>query len=53
MASRGRGRRERLRGTGQAQTVFDQRTFAEAVGITANAIARVGIAGRQEDPSNL
>ena len=53
MASRGRGRRERPRGTGQAQSVLDQRTFAEAVGITANAIARASIACRQEDPSNL
>ena len=53
MASRGRGRRERPRGTGQAQSVFDQRTFAEAVGITVNAIARASIACRQEDPSNL
>ena len=52
MASRGRGRRERPRGTGQAQSVFDQRTFAEAVGITANAIAHASIACRQEDPSN-
>ena len=51
MASRGRGRRERPRDTGQAQSVFDQRTFAEAVGITANAIAQVSIACRQEDPS--
>ena len=33
--------------------MFDQRTFAEAVGITTNAIAQAGIAGRQEDPSNL
>ena len=33
--------------------MFDQRTFAEAVGITANAIAHAGIAGTQEDPSNL
>ena len=52
MASRGRGRRERPRGTGQAQSVFDQRTFSEAVGITANAIAQASIACRQEDPSN-
>ena len=52
MASRGRGRRERRRGTGQAQSVLDQRTFVEAVGITANAIARASIACRQEDPSN-
>ena len=27
--------------------------LAEAVGITANAITQAGIAGRQEDPSNL
>ena len=53
MASRGRGRGGRPRGTGQAQSVFDQQTFSEAVGITANAIAQAGIAGRQEDPSNL
>ena len=33
--------------------MFDKLTFAEAVGITANAIAQAGIASRQEDPSNL
>ena len=53
MASRGRGRRGRPQGTGQAPPVFDQYTFAEAVGITTNAIAQADIAGRQEDPSNL
>ena len=53
MASRGRGRRGCPRGTGQTPPVFDQQTFAEAVGITANATAWAGIAGRQEDPSNL
>ena len=53
MASRGRGRRGHPRGTGQAQLVFDQQTFDVAVGSTANAIAQAGIAGRQEDPSNL
>ena len=53
MASRGRGRRGRPRGIGQAPLVFDQQTFTEAVGITTNAIAQAGIAGRQEDPSNL
>ena len=59
MTSRGRGRRGRPRGTGQAPPifdqppVFDQQAFTEAVGITANAIARAGIASRQEDPSNL
>ena len=34
-------------------TMFDQQSFTEAVGITAVAIAQAGIAGRQEDPSNL
>ena len=29
------------------------RLLAEAIRITANAIAQAGIAGRQEDPSNL
>ena len=29
------------------------RLLDEAVGITANAIVQAGIAGRQEDPSNL
>ena len=53
MARQGRGRRGRPRGIGQAPSVFDQQTFAEAVGITANAIAQAGIASRQEDPSNL
>ena len=33
--------------------MFDQQTFTEVVGITANVIARAGIAGRQGDPSNL
>ena len=52
MASRGRGRKGRPRGTGQTPLVFDQRTFAEAVGITANAIAQASIAGSQGDRSN-
>ena len=33
--------------------MFDQQTFAEGVGITANAITQTGIVGRKEDPSNL
>ena len=59
MASRGRGHRGRPRGTGQAPPtidqppVLDQRAFVEAVGVVEAAIAHVGIAGRQEDPSNL
>ena len=53
MASRGRGRRGRPRGIGQAPPVFDQQVFTEAVGITAVAIAQASMAGRQEGPSNL
>ena len=59
MASRGRGRRGRPWGTGQAPPtfdqppVFDQQAFAEAVGVPAAAIAQAGIAGSQGGPSNL
>ena len=53
MARRGRGCRGRPRGIGQAPPVFDQQAVVEAVGVTTNAIARAGIAGRREDPSNL
>ena len=57
MASRGRRRRERPWGTGQAPPTFDQppafdqRPFVEAVGVAAAAIARASIAGSQGDPS--
>ena len=40
MASRGRGRRGRPRGTGQAPPVFCQQTLAEAVGIVVATIAQ-------------
>ena len=59
MASRGRGRRGRPQGTGQAPPtfdqppVFDQQAFAEAVGIAAAAIAHASIAGSQGGPRNL
>ena len=53
MANRGRGHRGRPRGTGQPPPVFDKQALAEAIGITAAAIAQAGIAGRQGDPSNL
>ena len=59
MASRGRGRRGRPQGTGQAPPtfdqppVFDQQAFAEAVGIAAAAIAQASIAGSQGGPRNL
>ena len=53
MASRGRGRRGRPRGTGQTPPVFDQQAFTEAIGIAAAAITQAGIAGSQGGPSNL
>ena len=53
MASRGRGRRGRPRGTGQAPPVFDQQAFAELVGIAAAAIAQASAASSQGGPSNL
>ena len=59
MASRGRGRRGRPRGAGQAPPtfdqppIFDQHAFAEAVGIAAAAIAEASIASSQGGPSNL
>ena len=53
MASRGRGRRGRPRGTGQTPPVFDQQAFIEAVGIAETAIAQAGIPGSQGGPSNL
>ena len=59
MASRGRGRRGRPRGTGQAPPpfdqplTFDQRAFVEVVDVAAVAIAHASIAGSQGGPSNL
>ena len=53
MASRGRGRIGRPRGTGQApptfdqSPVFDQHAFAEAVGVATATIAQASIAGSQ------
>ena len=57
MASRGRRRRGRPRGTGQAppridQTpTFDQRAFVNVVGVVKAAIAQASIAGSQGDPT--
>ena len=53
MASRGRGRRGRPQGTGQAPPVFDQQAFVEAVRIAAAAIAQASVTGSQGGPSNL
>ena len=58
MASRGRGRRERPRGIGQAPPTidqlptFDQQAFVEAVGVAEAAIVQASLAGSQGDPSN-
>ena len=53
MASRGRRRRGRPHGIGQAPPVFDKQAFVEAIGIAAAAIAQAGIVGSQGGPSNL
>ena len=53
MASRGRGRRGRPRGTSQAPPVFDQQAFVKTVGIAVAAIAQASAAGSQGGPSNL
>ena len=59
MASRGRRRRGRLRGTSHAPPTFDQppafdqRAFVEVVGVAAAAIAQASIASSQGGPSNL
>ena len=53
MASRGRGRRGRPQGTGQAPPVFNKQAFVEVVGIAATAIAQASVAGSQGGPSNL
>ena len=53
MASRGRGRRGRPQGTGQAPPVFDKQALVEAVGIEVAAIEQASVAGSQEGPSNL
>ena len=42
MTSRGRGRRGRPQGIGQAPSDFDQQAFAEAVRIAVAAIAQAG-----------
>ena len=53
MVSRGRGRRGRPQGTGQAPPIFDKQAFVETVGIGATAIAQASVVGNQEGPSNL
>ena len=53
MASRGRGRRRRPQGTGQAPPVFDQHVFDEAVGIAVATIAQACAIVSQSESSDL
>ena len=53
MASRGRGRRGRPRGTAQAPPAFDQQAFAEAVRIAVVVIAQVCAVVNQGGSNNL
>ena len=53
MASRGRGRRGRSRGIGQAPLPFDQQAFVEAVGIAVAAIAQACAIVSQGGSNNL
>ena len=56
MASRGRGRRGRPRGIGQAPPALDQQAFAKAVGIAVAAIAQacaIVSQGRSNDLQRL
>ena len=53
MASRGRERRGRPWGTGQTPPVFDQKAFAEVVGIAVAAIAQACAVVNQGGSNNL
>ena len=53
MASRGRGRRGRPRGTGQAPPAFDQQAFAETIRIAVVAIAQACTIVRQGRSNDL
>ena len=53
MASRGRGRRGRPRGTSQAPPVFDQEAFIEAMGAAISTATQVDVARGQGGASNF
>ena len=53
MANRGRGRRGRPQGAGQAPPDFDQQAFVEVVGITTTAFAQASVVGGQGGLSHL
>ena len=50
MASRGRGRRGRLRGASQEPPMFDQQAFAKTVGIAAAAMTQASATRGQGGP---
>ena len=53
MASRGRGRRGRPRGSSRPLPGFDQQAFVAAMGAAAAAIAQASAVVSQGDPNNL
>ena len=53
MASRGRRRRDRPRGSSKPPIGFDQQAFVAAIGAAAAAIAQASVVGGQGGPSNL
>ena len=53
MASRGRGRRDRSRGSSRPPPSFDQQAFVAAIGATTIAIAQASAVESQGGPSNL
>ena len=53
MASRGRGRRGRPRGSGRPSPGFDQHAFVEAMGTAFTTIAQTSVAGGQGGSSDL
>ena len=53
MASQGRRRRSRPRGSSRPSPGFDQQAFAAAMGAATTAISQASVVGGQEGPSNL
>ena len=53
MASRGRGRKGRPRGIGQAPSAFDQQAFAEAIEIAVTVIAQACAIVSQGESNDL
>ena len=53
MASRGRGRRGRSRGSSQEPPAFDQQAFAKVVRVATTTFTHASVAGGKGGPSNL